>query len=63
MVKKRATGDFDYEQFWKKITYDSWYDMRRAHELLKLEALISLDISDINTVWTWGTNVPPPISK
>ena len=62
MVKKRATGDFDYEQFWKKITYES-YHMRRAHELLKLEALTSLDISDIDTVWTWGTNVPPPISK
>ena len=25
--------------------------------------LTSLDISDVNTVWTWGDKCPPPISK
>ena len=61
-VKNRATGDFDYEQFWKKITYNL-YDIRRPHDMLKLEALTSLDLSDIDALWTWSTNVPPPISK
>ena len=25
-------------------------------------SLTSLDTSDVDTVWTWGKNVPPPIS-
>ena len=31
--------------------------------ILNSATLTSLDISDVDTVWTWGTNVPQPISK
>ena len=32
---------------------------RNLSSNIKLYCLTSLDISDVDTVWTWGTNVPP----
>ena len=35
-----------------------------GHLIEKLRKLWeSLDISEVNTVWTWGDKRPPPISK
>ena len=42
--------------------YIIWYiDFNYSIGLLKI--LTSLDISEVNTLWTWGEQTSPPISK
>ena len=41
---------------------NNYHKFRGVSKFDQLE-LTSLDISDVDTVWTWGDKLPPPISK